>query len=82
MRVLNIAEKGVNYYAPYINIYTKTGTTDIPELTGKTFAFYRDLAKDYPKFRHVIVYGNPTGRTTDINWDNYEEVKEALGLED
>lgn len=79
---LNSDKLGVNYFAPHVNLGTRFGSTDIPELTGKNQAFYDNLVKDSPQIRHVIVYGNPAGRTADINWDNYEEVKEALGLED
>ncbi len=79
---------GKNLYIPWFEIDVRVYNEDkllweiSPDMSGKSTEFYLDLVKDYPQIRHVIVYGNPAGRTADINWDNYEEVKEALGLED
>lgn len=72
-----------NLFSPTIQLNTFTLGTTIPELKNKSAAFVNGLVKDYPQFRHVIVYQGPKGgRLATVNWNNYDEVKEILQLKD
>ena len=55
-----------------------------PELVGKSVAFYRDLFKDAPQFRLVIVNGSTLGggRRANIDFKDYAAVKAAYNLPD
>ena len=53
----------------------------VPELTGKTLAYYADLAKD-AKYRMVIVNGSTKGRLAAVDMNDYAAVKKAFNLKD
>lgn len=53
-----------------------------PELAGKSFTFYNDIAKTLYQYRVVVVYGSTAGRLAAIDWKNYEEVKAAFNFKD
>ncbi len=55
----------------------------VPELIGKNAQFFRDMVKDMPQFRVVIVNGNIVGgRTASINFKDYASVKQAFNFVD
>lgn len=53
----------------------------IPELVGKNAQYFRDLVKDLPQYRVVIVNGStPGGRAAAIDYKDYAAVKKAYNL--
>ena len=63
----------------------QSATQPVPaELRGKGVAFYRDLFKDLPQYRIVIVNGSilSGGRHTAIDFKNYAAVKATFNLPD
>ena len=82
---VNIAqgEIGENYYAPYAFFMTSTLGTELLELKTLTTDAIKNLISTLPQFRQVVVYGSVKGgRLAAVNWQDYNEVKEALGLKD
>lgn len=78
-----IATGGIdeNYFSPTIQVNTYTLGQAIPELQNQSADYIRNLVKNLPQFRHVIVYGGvKNGRLASINWSNYDEVKQILSL--
>lgn len=53
----------------------------IPELVGRNAQYFRDLVKDLPQYRVVIVNGStPGGRAAAIDYKDYAAVKKAYNL--
>lgn len=78
----------VNYFYPFLQVITErydlTQQKYVPleEATGKPAAYFRDLVKDLPQFRHVIVNGSTAGRMAAVNFKDYAAVKKAFNLPD
>lgn len=53
----------------------------LPEAVGKPVSVLRNLAKDLPQFRHVIVHGSTAGHMN-VNFNDYKQVKLAFNLPD
>jgi hypothetical protein len=81
---------GENYLRFNITMNTQTYDTAKnawianTEMIGKNAQYFRDLVKDLPQYRIVIVTGNVlTGsRKTNIDFKDYAAVKEAFNLPD
>ena len=77
---------GLNFLQ--INVFGRLGPSTSqrvpPALVGKGTAFYRDLFKDTPQYRLVIVNGSTLGggRKASINFKDYAAVKTAFNLPD
>lgn len=52
------------------------------QFDGKKAQDLKDLVKNTPQVRHVVVYGSTKGRLASINMNDYNEVKNALNLKD
>lgn len=78
---------GQNYFEPYLQFRTERWdqaqlkNVPLPEAIGKPASFFRDLAKDLPQFRHVIVHGSTAGRMG-VDFKDYAQVKRAFNLPD
>lgn len=78
---------GQNYFDPYLQFRTERydpaqqKNVPLPEAIGKPASFFRDLAKDLPQFRHVIIHGSTAGRQG-VDFKDYEAVKRAFNLTD
>ncbi|TAE35661.1 MAG: collagen-like protein [Runella slithyformis] len=53
-----------------------------PELAGKSFTFYNDIAKNLYQYRVVVVYGSTAGRMAAVDMKDYAAVKAAFNLKD
>ena len=54
-----------------------------PDLIGKDAVFFRNLVKDLPLYRVVIVNGStPAGRQATVDFKNYAAVKQVYNLPD
>lgn len=88
-----ITEMRENAWSPYINftspnqqmyennqyVYKSTA----PELMNKSNTFYRELlSSNIPEVRLVTVKGSLSGRLKNIDFSDYQAVKEAFNLED
>jgi|GEM_PF-1936844 len=88
-----ISELGENTWNPYLYfsspsqqvyennqyVYKSTAT----DLVDKSNAFYRELlSSNVPEVRLVTVKGSLSGRLKNIDFSDYEAVKEAFNLED
>jgi Collagen triple helix repeat (20 copies) len=78
---------GVNYLNLTANLdkygYDSFGKSGlIPEFSNKPTSFFIDLIKPYTQYRVVIVNGSTKGRLSNINMNNYQEVKKAFNLND
>lgn len=89
---LVIEEFKENYWNPYIYFLTPAINANVngqnvlvsraPELNLKSSGFYRELLGRYvPEIRMITIEGTQVGRLKNINWENYEETMELLGLE-
>lgn len=84
----NQSEMRVNYFpfsiTLYTNYYDAKGTqTVLPETVGKTAQFFRDIVKDLPQYRMIIVKGStPGGRAATVDFKDYAAVKRAYNLPD
>ncbi|MBC7891385.1 MAG: hypothetical protein H7Y12_04155 [Sphingobacteriaceae bacterium] len=78
---------GVNYFYPFLQVYTERfdqvqgKNVPIAEMIGKPASYFRDLVKDLPQFRHVIVHGSTAGRMN-VDFKDYAVVKRAFNLPD
>jgi len=78
---------GVNFFDPYLQFFTERYDQTqqkyvlLEEALGKSAAFFRDLAKDMPQFRHVIVNGSAAGRMNG-DFKDYAAVKKAFTIPD
>lgn len=78
---------GQNYFDPYLQFYTErwdqaqAKMVPVSEAIGKPASYFRDLAKDLPQFRHVIVHGSTAGRMG-VDFKDYNQVKRAFNLPD
>lgn len=76
-----------NYFNPSLSFYThfydpvQAKQVPIAETLSKPAAFFRDLAKDLPQFRHVIVHGSTAGRMN-VDFKDYAAVKRAFNIPD
>ncbi|WP_460995222.1 collagen-like triple helix repeat-containing protein [Spirosoma harenae] len=80
---------GVNYLRFNVNLNTNSydqatqKQVAIPDLLGKTAADFRDMVKDLPQYRIVVVTGSVVGgRVAAINYKDYAAVKKAYNLPD
>ncbi|MEZ0612054.1 hypothetical protein ACAW74_26325 [Fibrella sp. WM1] len=84
---------GVNYFYPFIQIYTRDWNattqkyTAMPEFVGKPATTFRDLVKDAPQYRIMVVYGSTKGgRMTNegkpVDFNSYASVKAYFNLTD
>jgi hypothetical protein len=79
---------GVNFLNFTLRMDTQTFDANgkpqpIPELVGKNAQFFRDLVKDMPQYRVVIVNGStPGGRAGTVDFKDYAAVKRAYNLSD
>ena len=80
---------GVNYFpfslTLYTNQYDQAQNKNVPvtDLIGKNAQFFRDMVKDLPQYRIVIVNGStPGGRVAGVDFKDYAAVKRAYNLPD
>ncbi|GAB3640141.1 collagen-like triple helix repeat-containing protein [Spirosoma arcticum] len=80
---------GVNYLRFNLRLYTQqydqaqNKMIPVAELVGKDAQFFRDMVKDLPQYRIVVVNGStPGGRAAAINCSDYAAVKRAYKLPD
>ena len=80
---------GENYLRFNINLYTQTYDqakaqwVANTEMIGKNAQYFRDMAKDMPQYRIVIVNGSTLGgRREAIDFKDYTAVKQAFNLVD
>jgi hypothetical protein len=80
---------GENYFAAFVNLNTSTYDNaqqkyiPIPDLVGKAAAVYKEILKDGPQYRMVIIPGAvKAGRMASVDFSNYAAVKEVFGLKD
>lgn len=80
---------GPNYLKFNLTLYTsqynqaQNKTIPVTELVSKNAQFYKDLLKDLPQYRIVIVNGSiPGGRAASVDFKNYAAVKRAYNLPD
>ena len=80
---------GENYFAAFVNLSTSTYDNaqqkyiPIPDLVGKTAAVYKDILKDGPQYRMMIIPGAvKVGRKASVDFSDYEAVKHAFGIKD
>ncbi|MBD2755558.1 hypothetical protein [Spirosoma validum] len=74
---------GVNFLRISTNLMTTRSNVAIPELTGKSAQFYRDMVKTLPQYRIVVAYGSTKGgRSGAVDFKNYASVKQAYNLQD
>ncbi len=76
------ASLNTNYTQNYVNnnyVYVSTS----PELLNKSNVFYRELfTKNTPEIRLVTMTASAAGRLKNLDFSNYEAVKQALALTD
>ena len=72
------------YYSLFFNLSeydnVKQNSVPVPEYLGKSLAYFQDIVKTMPQYRHVVVYGSTKGRMAAVNWKDYDEVKRTLNL--
>lgn len=79
---------GVNYFPFNIALYTnqynaQSQQVAVADLVGKNAQFFRDMIKELPQYRIVIVNGStPGGRTGSVDFKDYAAVKRAYNLPD
>lgn len=79
---------GVNFlnfllYIPTFTTDTNGTRTPIPDFVGKNAQFFRDMFRDMPQYRIVIVNGStPGGRMATLDYSDYAAVKQAHNLPD
>lgn len=84
----NSDDLGVNnlhlYMYLHTNQYDQQGKqVPVADLIGKDAQFFRNMVKDLPQYRLVIVNGStPGGRQAAVDFKNYAAVKQAYNLPD
>jgi hypothetical protein len=79
---------GENYLRFNITLYTQLwdGSKWVanPEMVGKNAAYFRDIVKELPQYRIVIVNGSTLvgGRKANVDFKDYNAVKQAFNLPD
>ncbi len=80
---------GENYFKINMTLYTsqydqvKNVNVPVADMLGKSAQFYKDLVKDLPQYRIVIVNGStPGGRQAAVDFKDYAAVKRAYNLPD
>lgn len=80
---------GVNHLPFSLQLYTQVydqaqaKAVPVTDLIGKTAQNFRDMVKEMPQYRIVIVNGStPGGRTAAIDYKDYAAVKQAYNLPD
>lgn len=75
---------GINFLSTYIAMNTVgSDQKPVPEFVGKNAPYFRDLVKDLPQFRVIIVNGStPGGRAGSVDFKDYAAVKRAYNLPD
>ena len=79
---------GVNYFPFSLALYTNQYNAQnqqvaVADLIGKNAQFFRDMVKDLPQYRIVIVNGSiPGGRAAAVDFKDYAAVKRAYNLPD
>ncbi|MBD2701752.1 hypothetical protein IC229_13965 [Spirosoma sp. BT702] len=85
---VNSDDIGVNNLHLYMYFFTNQldqaqKQVAVADFIGKNAQFYRDMAKDAPQYRIVIVNGStPGGRQANIDYKDYAAVKRAYNLPD
>lgn len=80
---------GEDFFNPYIQLYTTKydytlqKNVALPELIGKNATFFKDLVKDLPQYRIVIVPASvKVGRAAAVDFTDYNAVKLAFNIPD
>ena len=79
---------GVNFLNFLLTMPTSTTDANgqqipIPDFVGKNAQFFRDMFKDLPQYRIVIVNGStPGGRAVAVDYNDYAAVKRVHNLPD
>lgn len=86
---INYDMLGENYFKINLNLNTSQfdqaqgKSVPVADMVGKPAQFYRDLVKDLPQYRIVIVNGStPGGRQAAVDFKDYVAVKQAFNLPD
>lgn len=83
---------GINFFAPNTSLQTRETNAAgvvvaIPEYVVRDAAYFRDLIKDAPQYRIMVVYGSTKGGRTSYNgrpvdFNDYAQVKSYFNLAD
>lgn len=81
---------GVNYFNPTMTLYTfetnaAGATVAIPEFVNQNAAYFRNIVKDVPQYRIMVVYGSTKGGRASYNgrpvdFNDYAQVKAYFNL--
>ncbi|NBA86984.1 hypothetical protein GVN16_14525 [Emticicia sp. CRIBPO] len=70
-------------YTAYENGYPVSFSSTAPELVNQSLSFYRELiAKHQPEVRLVTIKGEVGARMKNIDYSDYEQVRQAFNLKD
>ncbi len=85
-------EMGLNFYKPTVLLYTSetnaaNARVALPEFIGRDAAFFRNVVKDSPQYRIMVVYGTTKGGRASyegrpVDYTDYAQVKAYFGLRD